>query len=97
MVRPFVMTPKPFVMRPDDLPPEGAAPPVLDGCDGCVALAVVVFWRVVLFLPKGWKEALPTVVELHLCGHHARIAEPVLRGWTAGDEVGAWSVALDAR
>ena len=93
-----------FVMSPEDMPPEGATPAVLGTCDGCPAPAVVEFRGVVLLVPEGWSVALPWVRQLQLCGHHARVAEPALRGWAVADDpdvswsdVGPWAVALDSR
>jgi hypothetical protein len=99
--RPYVMTPAPFVMGPEDMPPDGATPPTPGVCDTCPAPALVVFRRVALLIPDGWRVAMPRVWELHLCGHHATAAEAALRGWGGHGigpaDVGPWVVALDLR
>lgn len=91
----------PFVMGPDDMPPDGATPPVPGVCDACGAGTAVMFRRVVLLTPQGWTVALPWVWELEFCAHHAGRFEAGLRGWGRDGcgpiDVGPWAVVLDLR
>ena len=75
----------PWVPQPDDSPPASATPLVPGVCDACPAAARALFVGITVSLPDRWTVQEVSVSELHLCGHHADRAEPLLEqaGWMA--------------